>query len=170
MTRTLGIFFITLVAITALLLLLVSHSPRVVKDEPTPASISLSSPPGSIEELETRYVFDVVIHEQDKMEGLLKRIEELAGQIDTRQGTPELALILHGPEIDYFTGRNYDRYMSLVDRAAVLDKKGVLDVKVCDTMIRSLGLEQESFPDFIDHVPYGPAEVKKLIEQGFVRM
>lgn len=170
MTRTLSVFFITLVAITALLLLLVSHSPRVANNEATAASISLSPVDGNIEELQTRYVFDVVVHDEDKMESLLKRIEELASQIDTRNGTPELALVLHGPEIDYFTTRNYSRYMSLVDRAAELDKKGIIDVKICDTKIRSLGLEQETFPDFVDHVPYGPAEVRKLVGQGYVRM
>lgn len=170
MTRTLTIFFITLVAITVLLLLLVSHSPRVANSKSTPASISLSPARENLEELQTRYVFDLVVHDKDKMESLLKRIEELAGQITAQQGTPELALVLHGPEIDFFTGRNYSRYMSLVDRAAELDRKGIIDVKVCNTMIRTLGLERETFPDFIDHVPYGPAEVKKLVEQGYVRM
>lgn len=170
MTRTLGIFLITLVAITVFLLLLVSHSPRVTTRHLPPASISLAPADGSVEALQTRYVFDVVIHRRDEMERLLKRIEDLENLIETREGTPELALVLHGPEIDYFTSRNYDRYMSLVDRAATLDRKGVLDVKVCDTMIRSLGLEKENFPEFIDHVPYGPAEIKKLVEQGYVKM
>jgi intracellular sulfur oxidation DsrE/DsrF family protein len=170
MTRTLGIFLITLVAITVLLLLLVSHSPRVAKNRLPPASISLAPTNPGVEALQTRYVFDVVIHRQDEMERLLKRIEELENRIETRVGAPELALVLHGPEIGYFTSRNYGRYMSLVDRAAALDRKGVLDVKVCDTMIRSLGLEQESFPAFIDHVPYGPGEIKRLVEQGYVKM
>jgi len=171
MTRTLAIYFCILVAITLLLLMLVSHSPRVAgKASGPPASISLNPAVDDIEQLRTRYVFDVVIHDLDKMDRLLKRIEELAGNIESRRETPDLALVLHGPEIRYFTDRNYQRYMSLVDRAEVLDREGVLDVKVCDTMVQALGLEQESFPDFIEHVPYGPAEVRKLVERGYVRM
>ena len=172
MTRTLIIYLATLAGITLLLLLLVSHSPRVAGTAANapPASISLNAAGKDIEQLQTRYVFDVVIHDLDKMDRLLKRVEQLADNIEQRQETPDLALVLHGPEIRYFTIRNYNRYMSLVDRAAALDRKGVLDVKVCNTMIRSLGLEQESFPDFIERVPYGPDEVKRLVEEGFVRM
>jgi intracellular sulfur oxidation DsrE/DsrF family protein len=60
--------------------------------------------------------------------------------------------------------------MKLVDRAAALDKKGIIDVKVCDTMIRELNLEEAELPDFVEHVPYGPAEVERLIKQGFIKM
>mgnify|MGYP001824605426 FL=1 len=168
MTRTLSIYFIILVVITILLLLLVSHSPRVAN---TPSgTVSISAAKSDVEQLQTRYVFDVVIHEEDKMVELLKRIDDLADKIMTSEDTPDLALVLHGPEIGYCAGSNYRRYMSLVDRAAELDKRGILDVKVCDSMIRSLGLENETFPDFIDRVPFGPSEVEKLVQQGYVRM
>ena len=168
MTRTISIYFFILIVITILLLLLVSHSPRV--SHSAAGTVSISAEKTDVEKLQTRYVFDVVIHEEDKMAQLLKRIEDLADEIITNKDTPELALVLHGPEIGYFTGSNYNRYMSLVDRAAELDKRGILDVKVCDSMIRTLGLENETFPDFIDRVPFGPSETERLVKQGFVRM
>jgi hypothetical protein len=117
-----------------------------------------------------RYVFDVVVHNPVDMEKLLGRIESLAKTTSTDDEGPGLALVLHGPEIAYFSRKNYPRYMSIVDRAAALDKKGIIDVKVCETMIRELNIDSDELPDYVEHVPYGPAEVERLVKKGFIRM
>ena len=104
------------------------------------------------------------------MDKLLDRIEQLSSTLPPAKEDPSLALVLHGPEIAFFTRTNYTKYMSLVDRAAALDKKGIIDVKVCDTMIREMDLEDAELPDFVEHVPYGPAEINRLIQQGFIKM
>ncbi len=136
----------------------------------TNANISLSPLPNKQEGNEKRYVFDVVIHKPEEMEKLLGRIEKLSSTVKPNKDDPSLALVLHGPEIAFFTRKNYPKYMQLVDRAALLDKKGLIDVKVCDTMIRALDIDDSELPDFVEHVPYGPSEVKRLIEQGFIKM
>ncbi|GMR05979.1 MAG: hypothetical protein BMS9Abin25_0560 [Gammaproteobacteria bacterium] len=138
--------------------------------ESTDANISLSPLVKKQDSNETRYVFDVVIHKPDEMDKLLGRIEQLSSTITPNKDDPSLALVLHGPEIAFFTRKNYPQYMDLVDRAAALDKKGIIDVKVCDTMIRALDIDASELPDFVEHVPYGPAEVERLIQQGFIRM
>jgi intracellular sulfur oxidation DsrE/DsrF family protein len=136
----------------------------------TDANISLS--PLAKEQLdsETQYVFDVVIHKPDEMDKLLGRIEQLSSTIKPNKDVPRLALVLHGPEIAFFTRKNYPKFMDLVDRAAALDKKGIIDVKVCDTMIRMLDIDASELPDFVEHVPYGPTEVERLVNQGFIKM
>lgn len=134
------------------------------------ANISLRPINKEQESSEKRYVFDVVIHKPDEMEKLLGRIEQLATTTKPNENDPSLALILHGPEIEFFTRKNYQQYMNLVDRAAKLDKKGIIDVKVCDTMIRALNIDDSELPDFVEHVPYGPAEVDRLVKQGFIKM
>jgi len=134
------------------------------------ANISLSPLGKEQNDGETRYVFDVVIHKPEQMDKLLGRIEQLSSTITPNKDDPRLALVLHGPEIAFFTRKNYPRYMNLVDRAAALDKKGIIDVKVCDTMIRQLNIDDSELPDFVEHVPYGPAEVERLIKQGFIKM
>jgi len=133
-------------------------------------SISLSPVLQEEQGKESKYVFDVVIHEPEDMEKLLDRIEQLSSSLPLGDNDPSLALVLHGPEIAFFTRKNYTKYMDLVDRAAALDKKGIIDVKVCDTMIRVLELENADLPDFVEHVPYGPAEVNRLLQQGFIKM
>lgn len=134
------------------------------------ANISLSPLQQEQGYSERRYVFDVVIHKPDEMEKLLGRIEQLAATIKTNKNDPRLALVLHGPEIAFFTRKNYPKYMNMVDRAAELDKKGIIDVKVCDTMARALNIDDSELPDFVEHVPYGPTEVKRLVKQGFIKM
>lgn len=134
------------------------------------ASISLNPVTTDQQGNQSKYVFDVVIHAPDEMDKLLGRIEELADSIPSSEDDPNLALVLHGPEIAFFAKKNYAKYMSIVDRAAALDKKGIIDVKVCDTMIRQLQLEDAELPAFVDHVPYGPAEVERLIKKGFINM
>ena len=134
------------------------------------ASISLNPAGRDPQSNQSQYVFDVVVHAPDEMDRLLSRIEELATTIPANKDDPNLALVLHGPEIAFFTRENYSKYMDMVDRAAALDKKGIIDVKVCDTMIRALALEKSELPDFVDHVPYGPAEVERLIKKGFINM
>lgn len=134
------------------------------------ASISLNPVTTDQQGNQSKYVFDVVVHAPDEMDKLLGRIEELADSIPSNEDDPNLALVLHGPEIAFFARKNYAKYMSIVDRAAALDKKGIIDVKVCETMIRQLQLEDAELPAFVDHVPYGPAEVERLIKKGFINM
>ncbi|MFW2440307.1 MAG: hypothetical protein ACN4GR_13155 [Arenicellales bacterium] len=134
------------------------------------ANISLNPLPKGHNGSEAGYVFDVVVHKPEEMDKLLGRIEQLSSTITQNKDDPRLALVLHGPEIAFFTRNNYPQYMNLVDRAAALDKKGIIDVKVCDTMIRVLDIDASQLPDFVEHVPYGPAEVERLIKQGFIKM
>jgi intracellular sulfur oxidation DsrE/DsrF family protein len=143
---------------------------NTVKADSTTATISLSPVVKEQLSLDSKYVFDVVIHKSEEMDKLLGRIEQLSSSLPPGQDGPGLALVLHGPEIAFFTRKNYSKYMELVDRAAALDKKGIIDVKVCDTMIRALDIDVSDLPDFVEHVPFGPAEVDRLIKQGFIKM
>lgn len=156
--------------ILALAITAVSSEISIASADPSSPSITLSPVVKQQQGEASQYVFDVVIHEPDEMNKLLSRIEQLSSTLSSGKEEPSLALVLHGPEIAFFTRMNYSKYMDLVDRAAALDKKGIIDVKVCDTMIRAMDLEDAELPDFVEHVPYGPAEVDRLIKQGFMKM
>ena len=160
-------------AILSVMFLFMAPASAVIKianADTAGASITLSPVVQEQQSMDPKYVFDVVIHKPEEMDKLLGRIEQLSSTLPPAKEDPSLALVLHGPEIAFFTRNNYKKYMKLVDRAAALDKKGIIDVKVCDTMIRALDLEEAELPDFVDHVPYGPAEVDRLIQQGFIKM
>lgn len=159
-----GLLIISLFAVSDIALI------NSVKADNNGPSISLSPVVKETQGMDSRYVFDVVIHKPEEMNKLLDRIEQLSSSLPPSKNDPSLALVLHGPEIAFFTRMNYSKYMDLVDRAAALDKKGIIDVKVCDTMIRAMELEEAELPEFVDHVPYGPAEVDRLVQQGFIKM
>jgi len=117
-----------------------------------------------------RYVYEVSVHTPREIDSLLNRIEELAPRLQIRDNTPGFALVLHGPEVEFFASRNYERYRALVDRAARLDAGGVIEVKICQTQLRARGIPEEEIPAFIERVPFGPDEVRRLGQRGYVVM
>ena len=117
------------------------------------------------ERLGGRYVFDISVHTRAGLEAVLERVEALraAGALDGH--APAMALVLHGPEISFFTRKNYPRYRDLVDRVRALDAAGVIETKMCQTMMRAKSIRESDVPDFIEFVPYGPAEIDRLVRE-----
>lgn len=115
-------------------------------------------------------VYDVSLHEPQELRQLLQRLDELAGSPNPATHNVDIALVLHGPEIEFFAIGNYPEYRDIVDLAARLDAFGVIEVKACRTRMQALGLTGKDLPAFIETVPFGPAEVERLEEQGYVRM
>ncbi|RRQ21676.1 DsrE family protein [Thiohalobacter thiocyanaticus] len=121
--------------------------------------------------LERHQVYDINLHEPQELRQLLQRLNELAGTPHPAARRPRIALVLHGPEIEFFAIGNYAEYRDMVDLAARLDAFGVIEVKACQTRMESLGLGNDDLPGFIEIVPFGPAEVERLEqEEGYVRM
>jgi intracellular sulfur oxidation DsrE/DsrF family protein len=120
---------------------------------------------------ESRYVLDISVHTAGEIESLLARVEKLTATMSIKESAQApVALVLHGPEIEFFTRANRESYRDLVSRAAALDAKGLVDVKMCQTMMRYLGVKAEDVPPFVELVPYGPDEVKRLRRNGYVLM
>lgn len=115
-----------------------------------------------------RYLFSVTLHTPEEITGLLARAEELAKSRRANSKDTGIALVLHGPEIEIFTKRNYPRFRETVDRAARLDGAGVIELKMCRTEMQRLGIGEDDIPAFIELVPYGPDEEMRLRRNGYV--
>ncbi|MEO0443134.1 MAG: DsrE family protein [Pseudomonadota bacterium] len=76
-----------------------------------------------------------------------------------------IAIVLHGPEVEIFFKDKYEEYKNIVDLAARLSAFGVVDVRVCETQSGIMGRSRNSIHPFIGTVPFGPTEVKRLLEQ-----
>jgi hypothetical protein len=124
--------------------------------------------PPVINAVPERAVLDVSVHTIEGLKVLFDRAEELAMAPRPRGGDASVVLVLHGPEVDFFSIKNYDRYKDIVDQAARLDAFDVVDVKICQTMMGARGIEQDDIPSFIEQVPYGPGEVDRLEQEGYV--
>ncbi|HLD14493.1 MAG TPA: hypothetical protein VJB18_07240 [Burkholderiales bacterium] len=130
-------------------------------DVPLPPSVTApdSRPP---------YLFRVSLHTPEELEGLLARAEQLAKTARPASRQTGIALVLHGPEVEIFAHKNYAKYHHIVDRAARLSTEGVIEVKMCQTEMRSRAIRDEDVPKFIEFVPYGPDEEDRLQQRGYV--
>ena len=95
----------------------------------------------------------------------LKRAELLYDEGKLFASSDPIIILLHGPEVEIFFKDNYEEYKTIVDLAARLSAFGVVDVRVCETQTGILGRSRSSVHSFIGTVPFGPTEVKRLLEQ-----
>ena len=113
-----------------------------------------------------RFFFDLAPKSLDEMDAILA---SLSASLDGNEppGSP-LVVILHGSEANAFVRGNYRQNKARVDLAALLDAHGYIDVRMCATWMRLNGIGEQDIPPFIETVPYGPGEVEKLREAGYL--
>lgn len=157
-------------ALAALLVMLGGYV--VFRADPVPPKIEeLASPAvqtSGFVDRDGRYMFAITLHTPEAINALLTRAEQLAIDAEDNDNRTGIALVLHGPEVEYFSNKNYQRYRSLVDKAARLDASGTVEIKICRSQMRFLGIKAEEIPGFVELVPFGPAEIKRLERSGYV--
>lgn len=116
------------------------------------------------------YVISVTVSSAQQLNVVLNRAEDLRGLFNPDEHS-KIAIVLHGEELQLFQIDNYSNNMSLVDRARLLDQDEIIDIKACQTMMRTLEIDQNELPTFIEQVPFAPAEIERLQrEKGFTRL
>ncbi|MFT6791604.1 MAG: intracellular sulfur oxidation DsrE/DsrF family protein [Cellvibrionaceae bacterium] len=95
----------------------------------------------------------------------LKRAEALYLEGKLTADTNPIAIVLHGPEVEVFFKDHYEEYKTIVDLAARLSAFGVVGVRVCETQSGIMGRSRSSIHPFIGTVPFGPTEVRRLLDQ-----
>lgn len=136
--------------------------------------VASAGPPGGSQEPAAehqeavRSVLDISVHTREELKFLLDRAERFVREPRPVGRADHIVLVLHGPEIEFFSRRNYEQYRDLVDQAARLDAFDIVDVKICQTMMRVRGVERDDIPAFIEQVPFGEAEIKRLAGEGYV--
>lgn len=112
-------------------------------------------------------VFDISVHTVDELRGVLQRAEILVSQPKSASQPANIALMLHGPEIKYFSIGQYSQYKDIVDLAARLDAYNVVELKMCETAMKDFGIEKSDIPSFIEFVPNGEVELNQLSRRGY---
>lgn len=156
------------VILIALIVCLTAAYLAVPSQPQTPTESPPVSPATSLTTEGGRYLFNVTLHTPEEIAGLLARAEELAKTWRADSRHAGIALVLHGPEIEIFAKKNYQRFRKTVDQAARLDATRIIEVKMCRTEMKHLGIREEDIPDFIELVPYGPDEEMRLRRNGYV--
>jgi intracellular sulfur oxidation DsrE/DsrF family protein len=165
------VLLVVLIALAGGLLFLFSPGHRETPAVAVPAGDTRASLPAPVVRHESppdRAVLDISVHTLDELRVLLDRAEDLSSRLlETRQDA-SVVLVLHGPEVEFFSKKNYDRYRDIVDQAARLDALQVVDVKICQTMMTISGVARDDIPAFIEQVPDGRVEVERLRNEGYV--
>ena len=120
------------------------------------------------EDLPDKAVLDISVHTLEELRVLFDRAEQLAMTPRPEGEEASVILVLHGPEVEFFSIKNYEKYKDIVDQAARLDAFDVVDVKICQAMLSIQGVAREDIPSFIEQVPFGQGEVDRLIQEGYV--
>lgn len=136
------------------------------------ASAAIAAPADRLElEPSKRYFFDVVGHTPAEIMALLNRAKDTYDNLSPElRGTLKIAMVLHGPDVEFFATDSYAENKDLVDLAARLDAFGFVDLKICAVSVKNHGLTGAGFPPFIEIVPYGPTEMSRLQTDGYVRL
>ena len=79
-------------------------------------------------------------------------------------------MILHGPDIGWFTIDYYNDNRELVDLAKRLDTFDIIDLKVCETTMENMEIDRKQIPAFIASVPYAPGELIRLSNEGYIHL
>lgn len=122
-------------------------------------------------ESEARYIADVELHTAAELAALLQRAESLVmdGELPL-DGVPRVAFVLHGPEVRVLLRQSYRENKDLVDLAASLSALGVVEIKACETWMGGHRVDPGSLQPFVQTVPYGPAEERRLVKnEGYIR-
>ena len=110
------------------------------------------------------YLARVLLNSPADVQSALMRAKALLDKGLVGVSDPPVSFVLHGPEVAIFLRENYDQYRDIVDLAAQLSAFKVIDVKVCRTRLANIGGSEQQLVPFVGTVPFGPVEVKRLLE------
>ncbi len=105
----------------------------------------------------------IQLNSPSELKSALERAEVLYQEGKIRKDDNPVAFVLHGPEVSVFLKQNYSANQTLVDLAAKLSALNVIDVKVCQTRLGMLEQTESDLAPFVGTVPFGPAEVSRLV-------
>lgn len=126
----------------------------------TPAVLADEQPAG--------YLARIEAHTTEELQDILARAEEYMSRQHRFSQSKPIALVLHGEEAKAFLRENYVMNKDLVDLAAKLDAFNVIDIQVCEVWMSQNHVDRDQLPAFINTVPYGPAEERRLQGSGFI--
>jgi intracellular sulfur oxidation DsrE/DsrF family protein len=115
---------------------------------------------------EQKYIAQLHANTPQELADLLDRAESWVSKATTYPKYP-IAVVLHGPEANVFIKHNYAQYKALVDQAAKLDAFKVVDIKICERWMGFNKINRDQLPPFVETVPFGEAEEKRLIKAGY---
>ena len=116
----------------------------------------------------TGYVARINLNKADQVFEALQRAEDFflnrqKPDLQDPEQVPPIAFVIYGPDVGIFFKENYSEFKPIVDLAARLSALEVIEVKVCQVSYEAEGLDSSTLLPFVSTVPFGPAEVNRLL-------
>lgn len=123
----------------------------------------------AIQPLKTNLQANITLHSLEELKQLLLQTEKISnGTSEVEYGSKNpIAVVLHGDEIGAFVRSNYRIHKELVDLAARLDAFKIIEVKVCQKWMGENDIKVNELPPFVEAVPVGAKERKRLEKAGY---
>ena len=117
----------------------------------------------------TGYVARINLKKADQVFEALQRAEAYfqtnqQSKVQVSPAVPPIAFVIYGPDVEIFFRENYSDFKPIIDLAARLSALEVIDIKVCQVSYEKEGLDKSTLLPFVSTVPFGPAEVTRLLE------
>lgn len=141
------------------LICLLFSLPVLSEPQQSPASPELTPP---------RYLALIRNNTPMAVEMLFQRAATLAQDVETLKNYDPIVFVLHGDEAHAFRNKNSAQYEKLVSLAQRLEADNIIDIRVCETWMRMNDVDRSELPDFVDTVPLGPSEERRLKRDGYL--
>jgi intracellular sulfur oxidation DsrE/DsrF family protein len=117
-----------------------------------------------------KVVYDVAVDSPERLERLLDRVSFLSNLYASNPFDAAIVLVLHGPEVQFFSVKNLPKHKALMERAQSLTVGGMISIRMCQVAAKSRGLEPKDIHGFVKLVPMGDAEIVRLQREGHAYM
>ena len=109
----------------------------------------------------------VMEHDEEALQWVLPRVIRYVGQLRAKWRELPVVLLSHGDEM-FALRSEYDALYPGIHQMAreLVENQGVL-FNVCEAWASNEGVAWDEFPDFIDVVPFAPAEIENYRNLDF---
>jgi intracellular sulfur oxidation DsrE/DsrF family protein len=115
-------------------------------------------------------VFEVVQGQRDALDWALPMINEQITRLRERFPNLPIAVVSHGNEQFALQQEAADEKRELHRTVQDLVRNEDVPVHVCGTYASLFNIGAESFPDYVDFAPSGPAQISAYLELGYERL
>jgi len=112
-------------------------------------------------------VFEVVESEEDALAWALPEIRKYAKILKKAFSGIHVAVVSHGSEEFALMKKNQKKYPAIHKQVKQLVNDDDISVHICGTHASWYGEDEESFPDYVDVAPVGPAQIHDYENLGY---
>lgn len=154
------------ISMTLIIIGFLLYAPAMLANDDFPEQVFVNqilgenTPPAGV-------IFTVLEYDEDALYWVLPRVEKYMQELRQRFPKLHIAMVSHGDEIIALSQKNKHKHKKTHKLLKKLVVHNNLIFHICGSMARMNELDPDDFPDYVDVVPYGPAQVEDYLSLGF---